>query len=68
MRKTTHLKIFMLGVFGAFLTFRKEIHDFTRIDIVDTEETELEKQLVEYRTKFNIKTTQEWGSTKITEM
>ena len=43
MRKTTHVKMFILGLVGAFLTFRKEIHDFTRIEHEDREEEELKK-------------------------
>ena len=43
MRKKTHIKMLLLGVLGALLTFRKEIHDLTRIDWEDKEEEELEK-------------------------
>lgn len=41
MKKKTHLKMLILGMLGAFLTFRREIHEFTRIDLEDKEEAEL---------------------------
>jgi hypothetical protein len=37
MRKKTHLKMLLLGLFGVFLTYRKEIHELTRIDWEDKE-------------------------------
>lgn len=33
MRKKMHFKMLVLGVIGGLLTFRREIHEYTRIDI-----------------------------------
>jgi hypothetical protein len=38
MRKKTHIKMLIFGLVGLFLTFRKEIHDFTRIEHEDKDE------------------------------
>jgi hypothetical protein len=35
MHKKTHLKMLLLGIAGALLTFRREIHEFTRIELED---------------------------------
>lgn len=36
-----HLKMGFLGLLGLFLTFRKELHDYTRIEGEDRDEQEL---------------------------
>ena len=45
MRKKTHLQMGILGLFGLFLTFRREIHEFTRIDRDQEPEEEMIKQI-----------------------
>lgn len=56
MRKKIHVKMLILGVLGALLTFRRQIHEYTRIDIDEKEEKELDEQLSELRKKYNVKT------------
>lgn len=54
MRKKTHLKMLLLGIMGGLLTFRREIHEFTRIELDDKEEEAFLSQLQEWRVKHNM--------------
>ena len=52
MNKKMHFKMLALGLFGLFLTFRREIHDYARIeDQNDKEEEELRALNIKYESK-----------------